>query len=126
MTTQPTNIVVWTEIPVRNLDKAVDFYNSVFGWSMTIDRSFPEPMAVLGNAMAGAGGNLFEGEPASGGAGNRIHIEVADLAAAMDRAKAAGAKIGVGPVDIPPGKFTFIEDLDGNTIGLFEAKAKAA
>ena len=123
MTDQLQNIVVWTEIPVRDLAKAVGFYNTVFGWTMEIDRNFPEPMAVFGGAMGGVGGNLFEGEPAGKGAGNRIHIGVDDLAAATDRAKLAGAKIGVGPIEIPPGKFTFIEDLDGNTIGLFEAKA---
>ncbi|KGM50115.1 VOC family protein [Pseudooceanicola atlanticus] len=123
MTTQP--IVVWTEIPVRDIAKACDFYNAVFGWNMTPDHtSGPSPMAIFGSGDMGAvGGNLYEGEPAPAGTGNIVHIAVADLAAATDRAKVAGARIGQGPTEIPPGTFTFIEDPDGNTIGLFQGRA---
>ena len=120
---EQTPIVVWTEIPARDLDKAVAFYNQVFQWNMVVNRDYPEPMAVLGDAMNTVSGNLYEGAPSASGTGNRIHIQVPNLAEATDRAKLAGAKIGQGPVEVPPGKFTFIEDLDGNTIGLFEAKA---
>lgn len=113
--------VVWTEIPVKDMAKAMDFYNSVFGWTLTLDESGPNPMAVFGGAPGTVGGHLYPGTP---GAGPTIHLLVPDsLAAATDRAKVAGARVLHGPIEIPPGRFTYIEDPDGNSIGLFEAKA---
>lgn len=116
--------VVWTEIPVTDMQKAMDFYNRVFGWTLTLDESGPNPMAVFSNgAGAGVGGHLYPGKPGMG-AGPTIHLAVPDgLAAATDRAKIAGAKVLYGPIEIPPGRFTYIEDPDGNSIGLFEPKA---
>jgi len=32
-------IIVWGEIPVTDMDKAVAFYNAVFEYEMTIDTS---------------------------------------------------------------------------------------
>jgi len=39
-------IVSWVEIPVTDMDKAVAFYNRVFGYDMTIDTAGPNPMAA--------------------------------------------------------------------------------
>lgn len=117
-------IVVWTEIPVTDIEASCAFYSQVFGWEMKVDHSGPVPMAIFNNTDAGVGGHLFVGEPANNGGGNRIHFAVPDsLAASTDRAKLAGGTVMMGPVDIPPGSFTFVADPDGNTIGLFEPKA---
>ncbi|MEH3053884.1 MAG: hypothetical protein PGN13_07740, partial [Patulibacter minatonensis] len=68
-------------------------------------------------------GHLYEGTPATGGAGPTIHLWVESVEAAADRAKEAGAEL-VGPViEIPVGRFQYIVDLDGNSIGLFEPAA---
>ncbi|MGR3373961.1 MAG: VOC family protein [Pseudooceanicola nanhaiensis] len=116
--------VVWTEIPVSDMEKAMSFYNAVFGWNLTLDTSGPNPMANFGN-MEGVGGHLYPGS-GGGGAGPTVHLAVPDdLAAATDRAKLAGAKVLYGPIEIPPGRFTYIEDPDGNSIGLFEPKKAA-
>ncbi|WP_375688324.1 VOC family protein [Pseudooceanicola sp. LIPI14-2-Ac024] len=121
MTTQP--FVVWTEIPVKDMQKAMSFYNDVFGWSLTLDDSGPNPMAIFGNVEGATGGHLYPGTP---GAGPTVHLAIPDaLPAATDRAKIAGAKVLYGPIEIPAGRFTYIEDPDGNSIGLFEP-AKAA
>ncbi len=116
--------VVWTEIPVTDMARAVEFYNAVFGWTLTIDESGPNPMAIYSSGDPDCvGGHLYPGKPAGGGNGPTIHLMVDDLAAATERLKAAGGKVGPGPIEIPPGRFTYGEDLDGNSIGLFEAKA---
>ncbi|MGR3455039.1 VOC family protein [Pseudooceanicola sp.] len=117
--------VVWTEIPVRDMQKAMKFYNDVFGWSLKLDESGPNPMAVFSDGAQGVGGHLYPGTPGMG-AGPTVHLAVPDgLAAATDRAKIGGAKVLYGPIEIPAGRFTYIEDPDGNSIGLFEP-AKAA
>ncbi len=115
--------VVWTEIPVTDMQKAMEFYNRVFGWALTLDESGPDPMAVFPDGGTGVGGHLYPGAPGKG-AGPTIHLGVPDgLEAATERAQAAGARVLHGPIGIPPGRFTYIEDPDGNSIGLFEPKA---
>lgn len=120
MNTQPAPLVVWTEIPVRNLQKAVEFYNAAFGWSMEISTDGPTSYALLGGRMDTVGGNLFEGKPSEPGSGNIVHLAVPQLEEAKATWEKAGGKIASDPVEIPPGRFVFATDPDGNTIGLFE------
>lgn len=121
MTDQP--IVVWSEIPVSDMTRAVDFYNEVFGWEMRIDETGPNPMATLGGNMNTAGGHLYPGKPAAGN-GPTVHVAVPDsLEAAVARCKAAGGTVLSEPIAIPPGRFAYALDPDGNSLGLFEAAA---
>lgn len=118
-------IVVWSAIPVSDMNRAVAFYNKVFDWQMTIDESGPNPMAILGGGMETAGGHLYPGKPAAGN-GPTVHIAVRDRLedAAIRCRKAGGAVLGE-IISIPPGRFLYATDPDGNSIGLFEP-AKAA
>ena len=114
-------IMVWGEIPVTDMDKAVAFYNTVFGYQSVIDTSGPNPMAVLGGLENTAGAHLYPGTPAPDG-GNTIHLGLPDsLEAGMARCTAAGGTVVSPPIQIPPGRFAYAKDPDGNSIGLFEA-----
>jgi len=116
-------IMAWGEIPVTDMDKSVAFYNDVFGYQMEIDNSGPNPMAVLGGLDNSAGAHLYPGKPAADG-GNTIHLAITDtLEAGIDRCWKAGGKVISPPIDIPAGRFAYAKDLDGNSIGLFEAAA---
>ena len=117
MTTQP--IVVWTELPVRDLAAAITLYDALLGTTSTIDRSGPVPMANLTRAEETVGCSLVEGEP---GRGTVLHFNVAALDAAADILRAAGGKVTSDPIAIPQGRFVYAEDPDGNKIGLFEPK----
>lgn len=118
MTTQP--IVVWAEIPVKSLEAGVEFYDTVFGYTTSIDRNGPVPTANLNNNTSSVGANLFEGEAA---VGNVIHFAVPDtLEAAIARLEAAGGTVLSPQIAIPPGRFVHASDPDGNRIGLFEAR----
>jgi predicted enzyme related to lactoylglutathione lyase len=117
-------IVVWSEIPVSDMKKAVAFYNATFGWTMTIDESGPNPMAILGGNMETVGGHLYPGKPATAGNGPTVHISVADrLEDAAIRCRKAGGTVIGEITSIPPGRFVYATDPDGNSIGLFEPKA---
>ncbi|MEJ8561395.1 VOC family protein [Yoonia sp. GPGPB17] len=116
-------IMVWGEIPVTDMDKSVAFYNAVFGYDMKIDNSGPNPMAVLGSLENTAGAHLYPGKPAPD-SGNTIHLGLTDrLEAGIDRCWKAGGQVLSPPIDIPAGRFAYAKDLDGNSIGLFEATA---
>ncbi len=116
-------IVCWSEIPVSDMNRSVDFYNRVFGYRMTIDTTGPNPMAILGGAMDGVGGHLYPGKPAAQGTGSTIHLVVPDnLEAACERCSGAGGTVLSPAIDIPPGRFAYALDPDGNSIGLFEAR----
>lgn len=119
--TSPT--VVWTEIAVTNLPAAMDFYTEVFKWDMVLDESGPNPLAFFARDEDGSvGGHLYPGTPSE--TGNTIHLAVPDsLEDAMARCWKAGGKVHEHVIEIPFGRFAYAHDPDGNSIGLFEAKA---
>jgi len=124
MPSQP--IVVWSEIPVSDMKQAVAFYNEVFDWQMTIDESGPNPMATLGGAVDTVAGHLYPGKPASGN-GPTVHIAISDrLEDAAIRCRKAGGTVLGEIISIPPGRFVYATDPDGNSIGIFEPARKAA
>ena len=88
---------------------------------MTVDDTGPNPMSVLGGSMETAGGHLYPGTPSEQGQGPTIHLALPDaLEAGMDRTRAAGGTVLSDAITIPPGRFAYIQDPDGNSIGLFE------
>ncbi len=120
--TQST-VLVWAEIPVGNLPRAMAFYREVFGFDIRLDESGPAPQAILGVGPGGVGAHLFEGAPAPEGSGPLLHLAVPDsLEAAIARCESAGGSVTSPPVTIPPGRFVYARDADGNILGLFEAR----
>jgi predicted enzyme related to lactoylglutathione lyase len=119
------NPVSYFEIPVTDLDRAVEFYTSVFGHGF-------ERVSIDGNDMAlfpnseGAGGTsgaLAKGESyVPGTAGARVYFTVADIPATLARAVAAGgsvlyAETAVGNI----ASVAEIQDSEGNCIALYAA-----
>lgn len=47
MSYSPANSGVWMEIPVRDIDRGVAFYDAVFDHSLTKNESGPNPMAIF-------------------------------------------------------------------------------
>ena len=125
MSFSPANSVVWMEIPVRDIDRGMAFYKSVFNYSLTKDETGPNPMALFPTKeQGGVSGHLYPGEPARPGDGPTIHLAVPDtLEATAERCKKAGGTIKSDPIPLPVGRFQYALDPDGNSIGLFEAKA---
>ncbi|WP_348646207.1 VOC family protein [Pseudohalocynthiibacter sp. F2068] len=123
MTFQPQNALVWAEIPVTNLPSAMEFYKTVFNYTLTIDDTGPNPIAILPTADGtGTAAHLYPGKPASDGTGATLHLAVPDaLEPTVERFKKAGGEVLSPPVTIPVGRFVYGLDPDGNSIGMFEA-----
>jgi uncharacterized protein len=122
MTTTATQAVVWAEIPVSDLERAIPFYEAVLGQSLTINNDGPNPMADFAYTEGSSvGGHLYPGTPAAAGAGPTIHLGVpGTVEEAAERCVAAGGAV-LGPIiTIPVGRFQYATDLDGNSIGLFQ------
>ncbi len=119
--------IVWAEIPTGDMAKSIAFYNAVFGYDITINNDGPNPIAFFPSAASAdspkTNGHIYPGKPASGGNGPTLHFGVADTVEdAMGRCKAAGGQVISPVIDIPPGRFAYALDLDGNSIAFFEAK----
>ena len=123
MSFAPDNALVWTEIPVLDLDRGVAFYSNVFNFEFNRDEMGPNPTAVIKTKDGtGIAGHIYPGKPASKGDGLTVHLSVPEtLEATAERFAKAGGTVISEPVAIPPGRFQYGIDPDGNSIGLFEA-----
>ncbi len=126
MSYKPQNFTVWAEIPVTDMKRAMAFYSATTGAELTLDESGPNPMAIFptespDNAVSG---HLYVGKPASDGQGPTVHLSAnGSIEQIIARVREAGGRVVSEPIAIPAGRFVYVEDLDGNSVGFFEAKA---
>jgi uncharacterized protein len=123
MPQMPDNIAVWFEVPVTDLEKSRVFYETVLGVPSSRDDTGPNPIINLGGdpEMNGVSGHLYPGKPAARGTGNTIHVTVGSgtLEEALARVVPAGGEVVSPIITIPPGRFAYCLDPDGNSIGIF-------
>jgi predicted enzyme related to lactoylglutathione lyase len=108
--------VVHFEIGCRNLQKTQEFYSQLFDWK-------PQPMgpaAMIAAESGGIGGHMTA-------LGHEPHhytifyVDVDDVGAYLKKAEGLGGKTLVPPVKIPTGTFAWMQDPEGNTVGLWKA-----
>jgi predicted enzyme related to lactoylglutathione lyase len=122
MTYSPKHFLVWAELPVTNLARACEFYGTVTGADLTIDESGPNPIAMFKPAdqMSGVALHLYPGKPAIDGSGPTLHLAAqGTLEEVKVRVTKAGGEVISNAIEIPPGKFFYAKDPDGNSIGFF-------
>jgi predicted enzyme related to lactoylglutathione lyase len=110
--------VVHFEIGCRDSVKASDFFSSLFGWNM-------QAMGSVAMINTGAQSGIQGHVTALGHEPHRytmFYVQVDNVQAYLDKAGSLGGKTLVPPVEIPTGTFAWLEDLDGNTIGLWKPK----
>ncbi|PLK23932.1 hypothetical protein C0V72_06910 [Porphyrobacter sp. TH134] len=121
-----SNPVVHFEIPVTDLDRAIAFYEGVFGYQLSRQNVDGYDMAFFPRAdgAAGASGALAKGDvyrPSHDGP--VIYFDVPDIDAVLERATARGSKMLYPKKDIGAGGFVAeIEDSEGNRIALSQVK----
>lgn len=116
--------ISWFEIPTSDINRAQQFYETIFGITMTaIDmenikmRMFPldNPMEGVGGALVDSGG-FHKPSPAEG---PLIYLNGnPDCQVILDKVEAAGGKILVPKMEISPeyGDMAVILDTEGNRI----------
>ena len=110
--------VVHFEIGCRDTQKTQDFYSKLFDWKFTA----MGPAAMIAPETGGIGGHITA-------LGHEPHhytifyVDVDDVAGYLRKAEALGGKTLVPPMDIPTGTFAWMQDPEGNTVGLWRAKS---
>ena len=131
MSFSPVHSVIWMEIPVRDIERSIDFYNEVFGYGLTRQEGGRNPISFIQtDPKEGISGHLYPGKPAIDESGPTIHLKVPDaLEDASARFEAAGGTLKSPIIDIPEGRsqlpngrFQYALDPDGNSIAMFETK----
>ncbi len=110
--------VVHFEIGCRDSAKTQDFYKKLFDWKI----SDMGPAAMIAAEAGGITGHItaLGHEPQHY---TIFYVGVDDVAAYLEKAKGLGAKVLVPPVEIPTGTFAWMQDPEGNTVGLWKGKS---
>lgn len=106
--------VVHFEIGCKDRAKTAQFFGDLFGWKT--QEAGPATNIDTGMGIDGHITALGH-EPQHY---TIFYVEVDDVQAYLDKAKALGGKMLVPPVKIPTGTFAWFADPDGNTIGLLK------
>jgi uncharacterized protein len=110
--------VVHFEIGCKDSAKTQEFYGKLFDWKIEA----MGPAAMIAAEAGGIGGHItaLGHEPQHY---TIFYVGVDDVAAYLEKAKGLGAKTLVPPIDIPTGTFAWMQDPEGNTVGLWKAKS---
>jgi catechol 2,3-dioxygenase-like lactoylglutathione lyase family enzyme len=112
---------------VDEVDAAVDFYTTHFGFSLLSNAAPAFADVVRGNLRlllsgptSSAGRPMPDGRQPRPGGWNRIHFVVDDIAAEVERLRAAGLRFRNDIVTGPGGSQILLDDPSGNPIELFQ------
>ena len=112
---------------VDDVQAAVDFYTVHFGFEVRTDAvpAFADVVRgplrlLLSGPKSSAGRPMPDGRTPEPGGWNRIHFIVDDLAAEVERLRAAGVGFRNDVVSGPGGQQILLEDPAGNPIELFQ------
>ena len=120
---------------VNDVDAAIDFYTKQLDFKLEMHPAPPFAMLSRGdlrlvlsapNPAGGGGQSMPDGTKPAPGGWNRFAIEVADLAAVVDRLRKAGAHFRNDIVTGVGGKQILLDDPSGNPIELFEPTVREA
>jgi predicted enzyme related to lactoylglutathione lyase len=116
--------VTWSELTTRDLDRAMDFYGSVFGYTW-------QPMEApgarymtfsVGDKVVGGSIQMDDAWPAEIPSHWMVYFAVADTRATVAKAEELGGAVSVPPVDTPQGTFAVLRDPQGGVFSVIEPR----
>ncbi len=122
--------IVSVRYMVDDVASAVDFYTKRFGFTLGINApAFAEVLRgnlrlLLSGPQSSAGRPMPDGTQPVPGGWNRIHVVVDDIAAEVERLRAAGVHFRNDIITGPGGMQTVLDDPSGNPIELFQPAAR--
>jgi hypothetical protein len=118
--TSGPNAFGWADLNARGVDKALPFYEKVFGWTIKPSGSPDLPYTefqVDGQSIAGAS-ELAPNYPAEMPSYWMVYFTVDDVDEAHRRVIDAGGSESVAPFDFPGGRMSIVSDPQGAAFGL--------
>ena len=126
-----TDELVSVRYMVGDVEESVGFYTRHFGFEVRTNFAPAFADVVRGNLRlllsgpkSSAGRPMPDGRRPEPGGWNRIHFVVDDIAAEVDRLRAAGVEFRNEIVSGPGGRQILLEDPAGNPIEVFQPAAK--
>jgi predicted enzyme related to lactoylglutathione lyase len=118
------SVPAWFEIPARDFERAVRFYESVLGSTLAREDMGPMRMGVFPHEKPAPTGAVVKAEgyePAA--AGTVVYLNVADIRPVLSRVPAAGGSVVLPLTELPSGGGVFaqIRDTEGNRVGVYSA-----
>lgn len=118
----------WAELSARGLERAIPFYEQVFGWStrtspMGEGQGDYTEFQVDGQSVAG-GLEISPGLPAEVPSYWMVYFVVDDVDDAFRRAIDGGATEMVAPQEFPGGRFAIVSDPQGAMFGLLKTASR--
>jgi uncharacterized protein len=126
----PANVPCWVETLQPDPRAALDFYGPLFGWEFVGPGPMPDPLQgeyfvaqVKGREVAGLGSLPDLGAPPVPSWNTYVRVDSVDEA--VERAKAEGAGLLIGPLDArPAGRLAVLIDPVGAVVCVWEARAR--
>jgi predicted enzyme related to lactoylglutathione lyase len=118
-----TDAISWFEIPVRDLDRAQRFYETVLDRKLARETMGEERLAIFPAGEGRAQGciNIGPQPVAPSTSGTRVYLDAApSIDAALSRVADAGGKVVVRKTALPSGMgyWAHMSDTEGNIVGL--------
>ena len=118
-----TDAISWFEIPVRDLDRAQRFYQSVLERELKRETMGQEQLAIFPAAEGRTQGciNIGPTPVSPSGSGTRVDLDASpSIDAALSRVADAGGKVVTRKTALPGGMgyWAHIADTEGNVVGL--------
>lgn len=125
MVKKKSNPVVYFEIPVNNIERAIKFYKAVFDFNFDIENIDKNEMALFpfSNESSGISGALAKGEiykPTKDGV--VIYFKTDNIDETLNLATLNGGQILYPKTDNGVGIVAEFEDPEGNRIALYQSK----
>jgi predicted enzyme related to lactoylglutathione lyase len=117
----PLGAPCWIDLATSDLDKAKDFYGTVFGW--TFEDAGPEYGGYVNAAKDGqpVAGLMYNDPQYNNPDGWTTYLHTADINATIAKATAAGAATCIPPMEIKDkGHMAMFTDPTGAVIGLWQ------
>ncbi len=120
--TNAPNTFGWAELNARGVEKAIPFYESVFGWTHRTSEigegQPPYTEFLLGDESIAGAMEMNPAVPAEVPSYWMVYFSVDDVDASFRKATEAGAQAMVEPQDAPGLRFAILSDPQGAMFGL--------
>ncbi|MCC6891917.1 MAG: VOC family protein [Anaerolineae bacterium] len=117
--------VSWFELPASDMERAVQFYNTIFGIELKREDFGGVPHGIFERSEEGAvtGAVVFDPDNKPSMTGTRLYLNAeGELDAVLGRVQGAGGKVLLPNTAIAVGRIGIIQDTEGNCVGLFSTQ----